>query len=491
MRSPFNEKCLLGVSPCAAGRSYLALVSRSREVPFGARVAASIALTLAHAVCCRSTHDTGSDVHDGDVGVLGEFSPSTSSSATDLSDTLPSPVRPHAIQVVTKARRTCAVLDDGSVRCWGLDRYGSLGIGTLVLGIHHSPVVVPHLRNIKKVALGGRHTCALERGGSVWCWGANDVGQLGVASGDFCRLDDNRGPLPCAPTPMLLSGLTDVVDIGVGERHTCAVSGSGFVYCWGAADQGQVGARRAPECTNYKATCVASPTLVTGATGALSVAAGLNHTCVLANDSSVKCWGDNSAGELGRGTRIASDARPASVKGLVGVQAIASHDRHSCAVRIDGSLRCWGESDCGRMGVAARDACIGPELNECVCTRVPLAVPAVHDVGQVAVGPVETCAMLLDGSLLCTGYDIGALALDGDASCRIFGFDDKYVSRFRRMSRVPSLSSVSTGGTNACGISKDGDVWCWGRSDSGELGAGQRMCRTNDSTCVEPVRVTF
>ena len=163
----------------------------------------------------------------------------------------------RAAQVTTGGGFTCAALVDGTVYCWGLDGYGQLGhdpkdagASGLDSGVDDCcsvepgcssstpcmafAVVVPGLDNVKEVHAGGTHACALRNDGSVWCWGANDLGQLGIGA-----TDTSGTPRPTPPTPV--SNMTDAVALTVGDSHSCVIRKDGTVWCWGANDRGQLG----------------------------------------------------------------------------------------------------------------------------------------------------------------------------------------------------------------------------------------------------------
>ena len=240
----------------------------------------------------------------------------------------------------------CAVTTAHGVKCWGANNDGDLGDGTTIN--RRTPVDVPGLTSgVLAVATGlddpadgaHDHTCALTLAGGVLCWGANNAGQLGDGT-----TSDRR-------TPVAVSGLSSgVAAIFAGGLHTCAVMTSGGAKCWGDNDGGQLG----DGTTTQRLTPVDVSGLTSGvATMALSQSSSLygpgrSHTCALTTAGAVKCWGKNSDGEAGDGTKGNSRLTPVDVVGLdSGVVAIATSFWSGCAVRSNGAVKCWGASDTG------------------------------------------------------------------------------------------------------------------------------------------------
>ena len=240
-----------------------------------------------------------------------------------------------AVMVSTGVFHTCATTRTGGVRCWGMNASGELGAGTLFE--RSTPIRVAGISGAVEVAAGGGHTCARTSGGSVECWGANNAGQLG-----------NRTRLVSAiPTP--LSGLPGpAMSLAAGDRHTCALTTTGEVSCWGANDAGQLGdgsvldRDRAVRVHGLR-------------DGPVRITAGENHTCVLSAEGAVRCWGKNASGQLGDGTFV-TRRRPAPIRGRVNAAEISAGGRHTCAVTTAGEVECWGANDWGQLGTSTPTA---------------------------------------------------------------------------------------------------------------------------------------
>jgi alpha-tubulin suppressor-like RCC1 family protein len=169
----------------------------------------------------------------------------------------------------------------GTVRCWGSNFFGNLGNGRTDLA--SLPVDVLGLSNVSRLSVGGQslHACALRSDRTVWCWGSNSDGQLGI--GDI----ENRS------IPVQVVGLMDAVQVSVGFQHSCALRASGAIVCWGKGDDGRLGDGGSARQTRPVTAAV---------TDAVAVFAGYAHTCALRRDGGAVCWGNNEFGQLGDGS---------------------------------------------------------------------------------------------------------------------------------------------------------------------------------------------
>ncbi len=242
-----------------------------------------------------------------------------------------------AISIDGGAGFFCVVRRGGAVWCWGTNSAGQLGDGTTGMN-HSSPVPVPGLVDISRVTTA-QSGCALRTGGQVVCWGRNYRGRLGT--GDEAD--------HFSPTPVV--GLTGATSVATGVWHTCALRSDATISCWGDNALATLGSAPSPVVTTM-------PVAVAGVAGVTQLEVGYRHTCVLLRDGTVSCWGKNDLGELGRGSTSPFEATPALVMGLSDVTQIASHSPHdvplegghTCALRRDGSVVCWGKNDVGQLG---------------------------------------------------------------------------------------------------------------------------------------------
>jgi alpha-tubulin suppressor-like RCC1 family protein len=235
-----------------------------------------------------------------------------------------------AVAITAGYNHACALLADGTMRCWGSNVYGQLGDPSTPPAGSSLPVVASAITSAVAITAGAYHTCALLVDGTLRCWGQNDLGQLG------------DGTSSSSSTPVTVRGITGATDVRGGGQHTCALLVDGTVQCWGNNYQGQLG--------DGTATPSFTPVRVVGITGAIAVAAGWQHTCAVLRDGTVQCWGEDVFGQLGDGTmRNSSTPVPAAgIAGAVGVTSGWWH--HSCALLADGTVRCWGVNDWGQLG---------------------------------------------------------------------------------------------------------------------------------------------
>jgi alpha-tubulin suppressor-like RCC1 family protein len=323
-------------------------------------------------------------------------------------------------------------------------------------------VTIQTLPAMTAVSAGGFHTCALASGGGVKCWGDNSSGQLG--DGQACGVS-------CS-TPVDVSGLTSGVSaVSAGLYHTCALTTGGAVKCWGDNGSGELGDGQ---------TCGVScptPVDVSGLTsGVGAVSAGDSHTCALTTGGAVKCWGDNSYGQLGDGQTCGSGVcnTPVDVSGLTsGGAAISAGGYHTCAVTTGGGVKCWGNNGYGQLGDGQSCSSLG-------CTT-PVDVSGLSSgVAAVSAGFYHGCALSTSGGVKCWGYNGDGELGDGQA-CGFYCLTPADASGL-----TSGVAVISAGGFHSCALTTGGGVKCWGDNNSGQLGDGQ----TCGFSCLTPVGVS-
>lgn len=395
------------------------------------------------------------------------------------------PCRAHggARDVQLGQAHTCALMCDGSVRCWGDNSYGQLGLGDrdargdapMELGSALPPVDLGTGRYALRIALGKAHSCALLDDGTVKCWGANASGELGL--GDLQDRGSGPGQLGDALPAVALGSRSDIADLAAGGSHTCALFQSGALKCWGSNYFGELGlgdtALRGDEPSDM-GNALPELDLGTGAR-ARQVVLGQNHTCALLEDGGVKCWGDNADGALGLGDEAnRGDARFEMGDALSKlaldhtVQLSARGGAHSCALLADGHVKCWGANSFGALGVGDSRA----RGND------PAALPVVdlgaHKAHAIAAGGGVTCAILDDRSTRCWGYNQYAALGAGDRLDR----GDSPQSLGEHLIAVDlgtgryATAVRPSSGNHSCALLDDGTIKCWGGNGRGQLGQG-------------------
>lgn len=326
---------------------------------------------------------------------------------------------------------TCAVVN-GAVWCWGNNGSGQLGNNST----ESSSMPVPSRgldAGVQFLGSGvGSHSCA-RTATSLYCWGANDLGELGDGT------TENR----YAPAPIEVLG-RPFQSVALGAGFTCGVSsGTGEVFCWGTNGSGRLGV------ASIESSSVPLP-LDSPLFGAEWIAAGGTHACAIV-DGAVHCWGGNASGQLGNNSAEDSSV-PMQVEGLVsGAEAVAAGISHSCAL-VDGGVSCWGNNFSGQLGNGLTED-----------SSIPVQVQgAASGVRGIAAGFLHTCALADSGVLCWGGNSAGQLGNDSNESSplpvpvRDLGAD---------------VQQIVSGFEHNCALAS-GRVRCWGMNSSGQLGDG-------------------
>jgi alpha-tubulin suppressor-like RCC1 family protein len=345
--------------------------------------------------------------------------------------------------VTAGSGHTCGLIEGGGAKCWGYNFVGALGDGTSES--RSTPVDVVGLDSgVAAIEAGSEHTCALLAGGSVKCWGANWEGELGDGTSGNTRL-----------SPVDVVGLPgSVTAISAGSQHTCALLATTGVMCWGKNVYGQLGDSTS---VDFRTT----PVYVSGLTsGVLAISANGAHTCALLDSGGLKCWGYNEYGQLGNGTNSNRNT-PVEVSGLTsGVNTVTAGGAHTCARLSDASVKCWGWNNSGQLGDGTTEDRSTPvDVNELTDAVIALAGGNTH-----------TCALLIDGSMMCWGSNWQGELGDGTTTSRSTPVDVVGLTR--------PVTAMAAGTSHTCVLLSDGDINCWGDSRGGALGNGLPDYRT-------------
>ncbi|MEM7047683.1 MAG: hypothetical protein AAF442_08585 [Pseudomonadota bacterium] len=370
-----------------------------------------------------------------------------------------------AIHLVTGGYHTCALLADGRVKCWGHNVYGQLGNGPSGPGVLAStPVVVRGLSGVIQLVLGDYHSCALLEDGRVKCWGKNHYGQLG---------NGRSGQDVHSITPVAVHGISRAAKLIAGDKHTCALLESGIVKCWGYNGHRQLG-----NPTSGSRPHSAIPLVVPGIYGAIQLVSGDYHTCALLENGRAKCWGHNVDGQLGNGhyrEGIGFNA-PMAVRGLVGASLLVTSVSTTCALFPWGKAKCWGYARYGQLGNGRSG------LN--TDSAVPVAVREISDAHQLALSRYHSCALLEGGTVKCWGMNRNGELGNGLSGAGV------HSNTAVTVSGLSGVIQLAVERYYSCALLGDGTVKCWGSNYTGQLGDGRSGRGTGSAVPVTVLNLT-
>jgi len=341
---------------------------------------------------------------------------------------------------------SCAVMSDGTLRCWGDNDSGL--IGTKEQKSLAAPAAVAGVTGVKELSIGRRHMCGKFADGSFKCWGQNTYGQLGDGT-----TDDKP-----APTAVTAPGLVSIE--ASMNNFTCGHKSDGAVVCWGRNYEGQLG-----DGTKEKH----EKAILTAVTGAKQVSISYDTACAVMSDGTVSCWGkQDKRGQLGRGPSEKEEIlKPAPVVGIAGATQVAVGGAHACALLGDGTVKCWGDNTDGECAVDGA----APQ---------PKPVPIAGVVGATALvaGSASTCALLKTGTLMCWGNnfmgELGGGLTNGSSRQAV------------PVKGLANVKQMGIGRNNPCAVTTAGDVYCWGDNDKGKVGDG-----TTEPKRIAPVKISL
>lgn len=430
----------------------------------------------------------------------------------------------HGMQsLMSGIYHTCAILDNGSVKCWGYNLDGQLGLGDTAYrgdGANEMADKLPILklgtnRTARSLVAGNYHTCAILDNGSIKCWGRNTSGQLGLGDaahrGDAANeMGDNLPTIKLgksknkiatqtlkpigdsSPELFELTGQGNNRTLAAGNYQNCVILDSGKVKCWGRNTSGQLGLGDVNDRGDVVGEMGDNLPVVDLGTNrvARSISVGGNFACAVLDNNSVKCWGNGGQGQLGKenfdtigdGANEMGDNLTAINLGTNRtVRSLSNGKFHSCAILDNGSVKCWGSNDFGQLGLGdAIDR--GNAPNEMGDNLVAINLGTNRTARIIVSRGEHNCAILDDGSVKCWGQNNkGQLGL-GDINPRGDGANEMGDNLgVVNLGTNRTVRSLALGAQHSCAVLDNGFTKCWGSNTYGQLGLGDLLNR-DDAT---------
>ena len=365
---------------------------------------------------------------------------SANPAAAEVETAKPGSGRGAAAVLATGDDHTCVLLADGSVKCWGYNGGGKLGLGDSdnrgdaanEMGANLPAVSLGTGLTARAVVAGTDHSCALLVAGTVKCWGSGSSGRLG--QGDLANRGDGPDEMGNNLPPIDLGTGRTALSLAADYDHMCAILDNGSVKCWGYNGQGQLGlgdtANRGDN-PNEMGDDLPAVELGTGRT-ATALALNDSVTCVLLDNGTVKCWGQNSGGYLGLGDTANRGDEPGEMgdnlpavdlgAGRTAV-AISASGNTACALLDNATVKCWGRNDLGQLGQG--DTVVrGDDPGEMGDNLPPIDLGTARTAISSSVGRRHSCALLDNHAVKCWGGNLLGQLGQGDTTVRGDGPDE-------------------------------------------------------------------
>lgn len=368
---------------------------------------------------------------------------------------------PTISAIAAGAEHTCRV-SGAYLSCWGANGSAQLGLGDTT---NRSQPARVRSNDWLTVAAGAHHTCGLRTPGWIYCFGDNSQGQLGAGfvgnpspSGAGGMTGGMNQPQRQPRSMIRMSDLPDVVQLKCGGDNCCALTKDNALYCWGANGEGSVGMGRTTSMP------VATPTRVApDSTFMKFFSVGAAHSCAIRTDGALLCWGRNRSGQLGQGSARAPQPTPVQVGTAKDWIRVAAGAEHTCGIRAGKTLWCWGGNDSAQLGIARE----GPDATPVILDS-PTTVDSSTDWASIAAGAYHTCGIKVSRELRCWGR--------GDAGQLGLGVVDVQPMP-QTVSPPDDWDELALGGAHSCGIDAGGQLYCWGENSLGQLGVGDMRSR--------------
>jgi alpha-tubulin suppressor-like RCC1 family protein len=370
--------------------------------------------------------------------------------------------------IATGNEFSCALTKDGFVRCWG--RSDRSQLGSQVVALSQKPNNVFSLTDATSIATGSGHACAILKDKTLKCWGDNTYGQVG----DGRKLTQGKEE---RWFPTYVHNNFNIVQVALGESHSCSLDEFGQIKCWGRNNWGQVG-------TGDSDSVRVIPENVILNEKAKVVALGANHTCTLTESAKIYCWGDNTKGQLGLGDSR-SRSRPTLVSSIVNpVSLTAGYDK-TCAILQDGSAKCWGDGEFGQLGDGDIVNKFLPVNVSTSSTDKSGATVPLKGIKAISLGYAHSCLIDDKSNLWCWGKAGNDRLGVGDTSSDSAYTAKSYVFYSSGSSAIMgSVEKVSTAYNHSCLLRVDSTIYCWGENKYQQLGV---ILEDKDSITLAPV----
>ncbi|MFC1584786.1 hypothetical protein ACFL5V_04500 [Fibrobacterota bacterium] len=330
-------------------------------------------------------------------------------------------------------QHSACIRDDSTLWFWGTNREGELGTGTPETSNRGPVQEFGKNRNWISVAAGGSHTLAIKSDGTLWSWGGNSHGQLGL--GDF----RNRN------IPTRIGSQKDWFSVAGGGKHTIALKTNGTLWTWGAGEACQLGDGRREDSNR--------PARPDTGNDWIAVSAGAQHSLAMKADGSVWAWGDNHFGQCGINSKTGHIQKMKKVSHNRPFVQVAAGYYHSMALRDDGTVWCWGQGKNGELGN-------GKTKN----SPVPVRVLGVGRIINAVAGARHNMAMTCDGGILAWGGNShGQLGIEGKENR----------SAATPVGKKRNWIAVAAGAFHSLAINRNSEAYSWGSNQNGQLGTGQ------------------
>ena len=418
-----------------------------------------------HCILQPKTTDTTGHVRIRAVNALGK---GTYSSSQKIVWGNPAKAERRMSRVSAGDDHTCVVTSSGNVKCWGNNASGQLGIGNTSTSSTPATVYADsntnsNLSQIVQITTGTDHTCALTTDGKVKCWGANGSGRLGDGSSTA-----RTTPVNVYADSSKATDLNNIIQVAAGDQHTCALTRNGNIKCYGENGTGQLGDGSSTD-RNTPVYVYSDSGKATNLSNIIQITAGTQHTCAVTRSGGVKCWGNNTYGQLG--TNASNQTTPVDAQ-IYNVLQITAGNYHTCALTIDGNVKCWGDGRNGQLGDG-----FSSDFISSYKSNVPVTVYAdnskttpLSNILQISSNNNHTCALTSSGNVKCWGSGIYGQLGDGLSGTSYKSAIPIYVRTTNNNAILNGIASIGLGYNHSCGITNDNKAVCWGYSNNGQLG---------------------